>query len=156
MFQIIILYFRTLPFFAKICNTLSVFSIKKEQLHAFRHASVLLETDIHQYPTLRAAFQPDIALFTIQEIQPLPDIAKTDALIIRRSFSDLPVNRCHFLRFQKGAGILHLNGKTLRFPDPEINVPHLRGAASVNETILHHRLNDKPRKILILDSVITL
>lgn len=119
-------------------------------------ALLLLKTNIHQYPTLRAAFQPDIALFSIQEVQTLPDIAKTDALIIRRSFSDLPVDLCHFLRFQKGAGILHLNGKTLRLPDPEINVPRFRGAASVNETILHHRLNDKPRKILILDSVITL
>ena len=49
--------------------------------------------------------------------QPLPDIAKTDALIIRRSFSDLPVYRCHYLSFQKRAGILHLNGKTLRIPD---------------------------------------
>ena len=86
----------------------------------------------------------------------LPDIAKTDSLIIRRSFSNLPVDRCHFLRFQKGAGILHLNGKTLRLPDPKVNMPDLRGAASVNETILHHRLNDKPRKILVLDSVITL
>ena len=86
----------------------------------------------------------------------LPDIAKTDALIIRRSFSNLLVDRCHFLRFQKGAGILHLNGKTLRLPDPKVNMPDLRGAASVNETILHHWLNDKPRKILILDSVITL
>lgn len=119
-------------------------------------ALLLLKTNIHQYPTLRAAFQPDIALFSIQEVQTLPDIAKTDALIIRRSFSDLPVDLCHFLRLQKGAGILHLNGKTLRLPDPEINVPRFRGAASVNETILHHRLNDKPRKILILDSVITL
>ena len=88
--------------------------------------------------------------------QPLPDIAKTNTLTIRRSFSDLPVDLCHFFRFQKGAGILYFNGKALRFPDPEINVPRLRGAASVNETILHHRLNDKPRKILILDSVITL
>ena len=86
----------------------------------------------------------------------LPDIAKTDALIIRRSFSNLPVDHCHFLRFQKGAGILHLNGKTLRLPDPKVNMPDLRGAASMNETILHHRLNDKPRKILVLDSVITL
>ena len=114
------------------------------------------KTNINQYPTLRAAFQPDIALFSIQEIQTLPDIAKTYALTIRRSFSDLPVNFRHFLCFQKGAGILYLNGKTLRFPDPEINVPRLCGAASVNETILHHWLNDKPRKILILDSVITL
>ena len=75
-------------------------------------ALLLLKTNIHQYPTLRAAFQPDIALFSIQEVQTLPD--------------------------------------------PKVNMPDLRGAASVNETILHHRLNDKPRKILVLDSVITL
>ena len=134
-------------------------SKQKEQLHHLPTMPLFLlksKTNIHQYPTLRAAFQPDIALFTIQEIQPLPDIAKTNTLTIRRSFSDLPVDLCHFFRFQKGAGILHLNGKTLRLPDPKVNMPDLRGAASVNETILHHRLNDKPRKILVLDSVITL
>lgn len=93
-------------------------SKQKEQLHHLPTMPLFLlksKTNIHQYPTLRAAFQPDIALFTIQEIQPLPDIVKTNTLTIRRSFSDLPVDLCHFFRFQKGAGILHLQWQNAPF-----------------------------------------